>query len=539
MNRLADSKALVAHLLSQRSRREPAWLECSKWICPWRGCLLDGERQDRQEEEENLMLFNGIAAHAVMRGASGMTSGMTPRNSPWFKPDFQDPGMGELSGAREWLDLLDQRMQDCLSKGGFYQAIQNFNMDLLWAGCALLYSESGTRAPLRFESVQVGSYCVALDNEGVLDCVARLVLMPLSSLAASFGEDKLSRASRSALKKEPYAMRRVWQLCRVAKSGRWPVTSLWWEEGGEDFLRESGFYEMPFFFTRWHDGATVYGTGPGDEALPDARQLDVLERRKLAGLGKLVDPPVTAPTQLKDVLDLAPGGINFMPSHEEIKPILDLSPYAQALRHIQEEIAAVSARVQDSLMASIFASIPLNQRPRDMSATEFMERKREALQQLGPVISAYEPDVLNPVLQRVLQSLDRLGLTPPPPRSLQGVNLPMKIDFISPMANALRQSGAEAARALLAEAAAIFKASGNAEVYDKLDLDQAIDELARALGAPGGIVRSDEDVEALRQQRAQAQAAQQEAQQVMQKLQMSKLASEIGANLDSPPEAGE
>ena len=230
-----------------------------------------------------------------------------------------------------------------------------------------------------------------------------------------------------------------------------------------------------------------------------------MERDKLIGLSKLVSPPVMAPQQYKGEVDLYPGAVNYLMAGQ-ITPILDLSPYARAFQFLQAELQTVAGRVENELLASIFASMPLDQRPKDMSATEFLERKREALQQLGPVMSAYEPNVLTPLLWRVAGILDRAGLMPPPPDSLAGMPLPMKIDFVSPIANALRQTGAETTRALVQDVLLIAQA--DPQVLDKVDLDQAVDELATGLGAPGKILRADADVAALRQQRAQAQAAQ-------------------------------
>lgn len=528
MENLKKARQLVSRLKAERTRREAAWRGAQKWICPWRGCLDEGRDFT---DDDSPALFTGAASQAALRGASGMTSGMTPRNTPWFKPDFNDPKMAELSGAREWLDRLDLLMKDTLTRGGFYQAIQCFNIDLLWAGCALLYSESARASALRFECVQAGSYWVALDEAGALDTVARLILMPVSAAARKFGEGALCRHSRSLLKANPFRRVHVWHLCRAARSGRWPVSSQWWEEGGESFLHEKGYYEMPYFFTCWNEGATAYGTGPGDQALPDARQLDQLERRKLSIIGKLSDPPVTAPMQLKDGLDLAPGGINFLPAHDMIRPILDLSPSAQAMRCVQEEIATVTKRLQDTLMASIFASIPMDQRPRGMTATEFLERKRESLQQLGPVISAYEPNVLEKALNRTLMSLERAFELPEPPEGLADQPLAMKVEFISPMANALRQSGAEAARSVLADISAIFESSKREEIWDKLDFDQTIDELARSAGAPGGMIRSDEDVEKLRKIRQEARAREEQRQNMERTLKMGGDAAAINERM--------
>lgn len=525
MNRdLAKARTYAEHLKSLRSRRENAWRDLSQWICPWRGIFND-ELADRYERDE-LTRFTAAASSAVLRAASGMTSGMTPRNISWFKPCFTEAALMEASGARYWCDILDTRIKDCLAEGGFYQAIQNFNLDLLWSGCGLIYTERGRDCPLRYESVQVGTFCVAVDPENRLSAVLRELEMTAHEAASAFGEDRLATPTRKLLAREPFRPVRITHLVRPAR-GRQPWESLWWEADGTNFLRKASFDEMPYFYTVWNEGATVYGTGPGDECLADARQMDLLERNKLAGLAKLINPPLKASPSLKDVIDMEPGAINAMTTSEFVEPVFNVAPFATAFRCLQEEIAAVARRLETGLMASIFTSIPLDQRPRDMSATEFLERKREALQQLGPVISAYEPSVLTPLLYRTAHTLDRDRQLPPLPRSLDGLKPLMKMDFISPMANALRQTGAETARAFFQDTAVVFEATRKPEVFDKIDLDQLIDELATGLGAPGSIVRSDEDVARIREQRA---AREQQAQQ--QQLQLAQM--ELAAKTPQP-----
>ena len=526
-----EARRLAAHLEQGRTAREREWRELARWLAPHRG-VFTGEDLSPDGTRRNPEAFTLAATRALERGASGMTSGMTPRNISWFEPDFQEPALWEASGAPAWLDEVDRQMKDALADGGFYQAIHCFNTDLLWAGCALLYCETGRAAPLRFECAQVGTYAVALDGEGRLEAVCRSRLWTPSRLAALFGEGALSERSRAALRREPYAPTRVLHLVRrrrtknAASEGGGnahrgatflPWESLFWEDGGEDFLHVGGYAEMPYFFTVWHEGTTPYGTGPGDGALPDARQLDLMERHKLEGLAKLVRPPVQRPANLRSDVDLSPGAVNAVEAQALVTPILDLAPYARAFQFLQGELQTVAGRLEDALMASVFASMPLDQRPRDMSATEFLQRRREALQQLGPVMSAYEPHVLTPLLHRVAAMLDRAGLLPPPPESLAGMPLLMKVSFTSPLANALRQTGADSTRALLQDVLGLAQA--DPQVLDKLDLDQAVDELATGLGAPGRVLRADSDVQALRQQRAEAQAAQQEQQQALEAVQ--------------------
>ena len=508
----AEVQEFASHLEGMRSVRMGEWRELSRWLAPHRG-VFDGELTAERGGHRQREAFLSIGASALRRGAAGLTSGMTPRNAPWFEASFREGEMWELSGASVWLDEVNARMNAALTAGGFYQAVHAFNTDLLWAGCGLLYVEADDTTDIRCECIDVGSFAVGMDAGGRLDAVVRRVRMTPARMALLFGRERLCEATRTALETAPYSAVEVVHVVRrrdICDPGRqdaraMPWASYFWEAGGGDFLREGGYREMPYFFTTWN-ACGIYGTGPGDDALSDIRQIDRMERDKLTGLARLTSPPVAAPIQYKDTVSLDPHAVNYLSGPELIRPILDLAPWANALQYLQAEVQTVAARVENELLASVFASVPLDQRPPDMSATEFLERKREALQQLGPVMSAYEPNVLTPLLWRVAGMLDRAGLLPPPPEALLGLPLDMKMDFVSPIANALRQTGAETTRALLQDAVALAQA--DPQVLDKLDLDQAVDEIAAGLGVPGRVIRADADVLAIRQQRAQAQAAQ-------------------------------
>ena len=530
MEKLQEVKKFAQHIYEYRTAREDQWKKISEWVAPHRG-VFTGEEMAPSGRVRNEGAFTNVATQALKKGASGITSGMTPRNISWFEPDFEDEQMIEASGARAYLDELDMRMKNCLERGGFYQAIHNFNTDLLWAGCALLYSEPSEKSVLRFECIQVGTFAIQLDNDGLLDAVVRNMAWTPARIASVFGRDALPEYLKNLLEKNPYELirvthmvrRRDWRDPKKMDSTNMPWESFFWEEKGEKFLHEGGYHEMPYFFTSWYGSTTPYGTGPGDAAYLDSRQLDELERDKLRGIGKMVAPPMQADTTLKGIVRLGRNDINYVDGQKTITPILDMRTFGTSLQYLQAEEQVVGDRIRNELMASTFASVPFDQRPKDMSATEFLERKREALQELGPVMSAYEPNVLTPLLHRVLNTLDREGMLPIPPESLKGYPLFLKMDFISPMANALRQTGAEATRALMQEVGALVQMTGSTEVLDKIDVDQAIDEVAYGLGAPGRVVRADADVEAIRQQRAQQQMA-------LQQMQMAVAQSQANAN---------
>lgn len=510
---LKEVKQLVGHLESLRAKRLAQQRELGRLILPSRG-LFQGEDTESLRESN---LFNPAANRALRKAAAGMTQAITPAGNPWFKHAFLLRQDREATGGNEYVDTVDNMLRTVLSAGGFYRAIHSFNKELLGFGCALLGCEESPRTVARYFCQTCGTYCVALDEDGNLDAVARRLLMTPRELARRFGEDRLSDVSRQKLKKDSYdpvAVRHVVQR-RTARDperadrSNMPWGSWWYEEGGAtDFLDVGGFRSMPFFFTVWEEARGVYGTGPGDEALADQKGIEGWELRKAVGVEKMIDPVLVSQGPLKAYVDTSPGAV--IPSGgfgaDSLKPLYEVN-FGPAVQHVQEEINQISLRLEDVMMANIFANMSLETRPAGMTMTEYMDRRRRSAELMGPTVSGYEPRILSPVLESTFGLLEEYGLLPGPPDGLSPF-ASLNVSYQSPMAQMLEQSGAVAIQSLFELAAPMLRAVP--DLADKIDFEQAIDELAQRLGVPASVVRSDETVAAMRQQRAEAQAAQQQ-----------------------------
>lgn len=510
---LKEVKQLVGHLESLRAKRLAQQRELGRLILPSRG-LFQGEDAESLRESN---LFNPAANRALRKAAAGMTQAITPAGNPWFKHAFLLRQDREATGGNEYVDTVDNMLRTVLSAGGFYRAIHSFNKELLGFGCALLGCEESPRTVARYFCQTCGTYCVALDEDGNLDAVARRLLMTPRELARRFGEDRLSDVSRQKLKKDSYdpvAVRHVVQR-RTARDperadrSNMPWGSWWYEEGGAaDFLDVGGFRSMPFFFTVWEEARGVYGTGPGDEALADQKGIEGWELRKAVGVEKMIDPVLVSQGPLKAYVDTSPGAV--IPSGgfgaDSLKPLYEVN-FGPAVQHVQEEINQISLRLEDVMMANIFASMSLETRPAGMTMTEYMDRRRRSAELMGPTVSGYEPRILSPVLESTFGLLEEYGLLPGPPDGLSPF-ASLNVSYQSPMAQMLEQSGAVAIQSLFELAAPMLRAVP--DLADKIDFEQAIDELAQRLGVPASVIRSDETVAAMRQRRAEAQAAQQQ-----------------------------
>ena len=509
---LKEIKALVSHLEGLREKRLAQQLEIGKLILPSRG-LFKGEETECLRDAN---LFNPAAQRALRKAAAGMTQAITPASDPWFRHAFLSRDDSEVTYANEYVDSVDSRIRSVLSAGGFYQSIHAFNKELLGFACALLYCESSPRTVAHFSCQTCGTYAVALDADRMLTCVVRRLRMTPTEMKERFGEDKLSSVTRELLKTKPYGPVEVVHVVRKRDDGdvrkkdarNMPFASYWYEENGEGLLNESGFRSMPFFFTTWEDARGIYGTGPGDDALADQKGIEAWERRKAVGIEKMIDPPLLAPGTLKRHVRAAPGETisdTAFGQSNGLRPLYEVN-FGTAVQYVQEEINQISMRLEDVMMANIFANMSLETRPAGMTMTEYMDRRRRSAELMGPTVSSYEPRVLNPLIERVYMLLDEAGLLPPPPDGLSEWAT-LDVSYQSPMSQMLEQSGAVATAQFMEQIAPLIKISP--DIMDKIDVDQMIDELAQRMGVPASIIRSDETVAAIRQQRAEAQAAQQ------------------------------
>lgn len=512
---MADVKALkqlVSHLEGLRTKRLAQQYEIGKLILPSRGLF-------RGEETESLRdanLFNPAAQRALRKAAAGMTQAITPASDPWFRHAFLSRADREVTGGNEYIDTVDARIRAVLSAGSFYQAVHAFNKELLAFGCALLSCESSPLTVARFACQTCGTYAVALDADRMLACVARRLKMTPRDLAERFGRDRLSDVTQKMLEDKPYAPVEVVHVVLRRENAdasrrdglNMPFASYWYEESGEGLLHEGGFRSMPFFFTVWEEARGIYGTGPGDEALADQKGIEAWELRKAVGIEKMIDPPLLAPGTLKRHVRAAPGEVvsdSAATRNNALRPLYEVN-FGPAVQYVQQEVQQISMRLEDVMMANIFANMSLETRPAGMTMTEYMDRRRRSAELMGPTVSSYEPRVLNPLIERVFALLDEAGMLPPPPDGLSGWAT-LSVSYQSPMAQMLEQSGAVATVQFMEQVAPL--AQVNPEIFDKLDTDQMVDELAQRMGVPASIIRSDEQVAAIRQQRAEAQAAQQ------------------------------
>lgn len=111
-------------------------------------------------------------------------------------------------------------------------------------------------------------------------------------------------------------------------------SSIYYEPGGsgDKLLSESGFDEMPILVPRWDiNGEDAYGSScPGILALGGVKALQLQQKRKDQAIDKLVNPPMMAPSSMKNErLSLLPGDVSYYNGAGDtagFKPVYEINP---------------------------------------------------------------------------------------------------------------------------------------------------------------------------------------------------------------------
>lgn len=531
-------------LKTERARGwETSWRDLSDYIDPRSGrwCLSDTNDGTRKDQK----IINSTATFASRVLKAGMMSGITSPARSWFKLATPDPELMEYGPVKVWLHNAELAMREVFVRSNLYNVLPTNYGELGIYGASTMFAMQDEQELVRFYPFTIGSYCLATSARQQVDTIYREFKMTARQMSQQFGKEALSSAAKTMLDSSPDA----WvDVCHAIEprdereSGKkdqqnMPFRSVYWEKGGDadKVLRESGFREFPAMAPRWEvNGEDVYGKGPGSLAIGDVRALQLMERRKAEMIEKGVRPPMTAPSSLRgQKASIVPGDISYVDVSQGMQgfaPTMTVDP--GWLNGLRGEIQAHEERINTAFYVDLFLMISSMDDVR--TATEIAARKEEKMLMLGPVLERLNDELLDPLIDRTFALMLEqstpywLGLKqgkpilPPPPQELAGMDL--RVEYISILAQAQKALGVSSIERTIGFAGNL--AGIAPDVLDKLDLDQSVDEYASMIGVPPTILRSDEQVAAIRKQRAEAAQQQQAMEQMGAGIQGAKLLSE-------------
>lgn len=526
----------LQELKSVRSPWEATWSSLAEFIEPTRLRLMSMQEGPISRGK----IVDSTGTFALKTLASGMHSGITSPARPWFRLSTYDPDLKDFGPVKTWLADVEQRLREVFQKSNVYPSFHTGYGDLGQFGqsCGILAEDS--TATIRMQQLLHGRFWIARDETGRATTMYRQFRWSVQRIVSRFGYDACSKPIRDQWDRGNYD--KTFDICHaieprlsrnpdlIDKKNK-PFLSNYWEAdhaNDDRLLEESGFDENPIIAPPWElAGDDHYALSPGQIALGDVKMLQTEQMRKLEAIDKMVRPPMTGPTAMKNnPASLLPGSITYVddPTGKGYRPAMEVNVN---LAYLRDDIRETQERVNRSFYADLFLMISQMEGIQPRNQFEIAERKEEKLLALGPVLENVYNGQLAPVIDRTFNILQRRNELPPPPPELEGVDL--QIEYISILAQAQKAvatGSIERTAAFIGNLAAV-----RPDILDKFDTDEAVDQYADMVGAPPSIIVSDDKVKAARDARAKQQQAAQNAEMMAQVAPAAKAGAEAASVL--------
>jgi hypothetical protein len=514
-------------LVAVRNTWVTLWQEIARYVMPRRVPGMNGSIESPSTQNEAL-LFDTTAVQACMTLANGQLAWMSPLEAAWFQ--LQSVNRSD-DDSKRWLSSATTEMRNELAISNFYTAVHEFYLDRGAFGTAALYIEPGRRSLINAQVWPVGSFVIDEDEEGIVDTAIREMKLSPRQAIQKFGKDKVSANTLKAADDPQKAhvkrdyLHAIYPRTDAERDKakiddvNMPIASVYIERENCHICRVSGFEEMPVMVSRYLEWGSnigsLYGWCPAFAALPEARQVNFLQKMGDALAEKAAFPPVLAPDELEGEIDGNAHGVTYFSKDMERampKEWMTGGRYDILLDRVKERQKAIDRAFHVDLF-QMFAQLT-----KEMTAREVAERSQEKLIQFSPTFSRMTSELFNPFLERVFGIMLRAGRLGDVPNSMvrdlgngTGYVQTPKVQYTSRIALALRALPAIGYQRTLERLAVTAEVAPSA--LDNFNFDKAERETALIDGVPAEYLRSEQEVAAIRDDRAKAAAAQQQAEQ--------------------------
>ena len=518
-----ELKDNLSRLQSKRQNWESHWQEVADYMLPRKS---DVNRERSRGDKRNVQIYDSTAVHSLELLASSLHGMLTSQANRWFQLRYKEALLNDSDEAKEWLEDAMDKMYIAFARSNFQTEIFENYHDLIAFGTSCLFIEEDQDDIIRFSARHIKEIYITEDERGFVDTIYRKFKMTAKAAFDRFGKDQLSRDLLVKFQKTPFddvemvhvvKPRNIFDPKKLDKQNM-PFQSIYMEYETGHIISIGGFREFPYVVPRYLKASNeIYGRSPGMNSLPDVKVLNKMVEVSMKAAQKQVDPPLLVPDDAMILpIRTAPGSLNYYRSgsRDRIEPLnigannpLGLNMEDQRRRAISRTFHVDQLLIQEN---------------RTMTATEVMQRNQEKMKILGPVIGRLQQELLQPLIIRVFNIMLRNKQFLPAPEALS--NQEVDIEYVSPVAIAQKGSQLESIMRGLELFGSI---SQIAPVTDYIDENGLVKQIINILGLPAKMIKSDQQVEQLRADRQELQAAQAQMQQEMMQSEQAKNAAPL------------
>lgn len=510
---LEELKSRFTQLETNRQRFIGRWQEAQQYVA---ASVYDWNNLDAIPEAPKR--FSSSPCNYLKILTSGLIGYSLSPHIIWFKLSMENKKLLNLYGVKDWLEQCEEILYSYFNKSNLYQNSTGFIEDSACIGHGvLMINDNLKNGSLRYSRMRPNELYLDSNEDGEVDTIYRKFLITLRNAVELFGLENLSETRQDDYKDVKKWNNQFEVLHAVyprrdrdtglPDSKNMPFASIYVDIGQDYIIMESGYEDFPYAVFLWNPIAGfAYGESPVMGAMTDIKALNVMEESRLKIAQMSAEPPLQASDSLRNI-SLVPRGITYKKKDETIDVIRTGENYPITIDVVNQK----KQEVKDWFNVDFFLMLQ-SQEGRQMTATEVMELQGEKAAVLSNLIVNLNV-ALSKIITRSFNILLKAGIMPPVPEALAENGGDLSIDFMGPLAQAQKKyhsmGGISSALQLVAPIIQLYPNSG-----DYIDGDELMKRALEGQGVPEAVIREDDDVKEIREQRAQAQAeAQAQAQQ--------------------------
>ncbi len=495
-----------AMLSRERNSWESHWQEIAELMLPTKG-VFNSSGQEREGTKRNHKIVDSTALYALRILAAGMHGGLSSPSRPWFRLALKNKELENIDGIGLWLQNTQEKVHAVLAGSNFYPSIHAHYAELAAFGTGVFLIEEDEREIIRCKNLTVGEYYLDCDCRGRVNTLYRKFHLSARQMQERFAQTCPDEVKEMAAQENNTRLEIIHAIENrenynpyLADAKNRPFASYYLlNHGSNTILEEDGYVEFPACCPRWDvTGSSVYGRGPGMDALPDVA---MLQRMRLDGLDALeleIKPPMNVSSSIRNQggqFALRPGFANFVDTNGPMPAISPTYQVKANLEALDSYLQQIRKQIGEHFYKDLF--LLLSQTDKNMTATEVQERNAEKLIMLGPTLERLRSELFQPLIQRVFGIMRRYGHIEPVPQTLMGME--WEIEMQSSLALAQKSADIGAIQEITAYAGNLAKLQP--EALDSLNLDEMVTHSAKLMGVPASVLRGKDLVKKLRENR--------------------------------------
>ena len=527
-------KKRVDALASDRGTWEVNWQEILDYVMPRKADVVTMRTKGEKRTE---VLFDSTAITANNLLAASLHGTLTSPSLPWFSIKLRDENLNKSRDVQLWLEDTARRMYDTFNETNFNTEVHEMYLDLCSIGTGALFVEEGNNGfdkdGIHFNTLHIAEYYIQENINGKVDTLYRKYKLTARQAVQEFGEKNVGEKILQAAKEKPdqkfnfiHAVEPTDDYKRATgkSSTKLPFHSCHVCEEDKMVVRTGGYNEFPYLVPRWSKATgEIFGRSPSYNALPDIKTLNKAVEIGLKAWAKAIDPPLLVQDDgVIGRVRTTPAGITVVRHDGAIKPLQIGSNWQITdLKEKQLRTAIRQAYYSDQLQ--------LQEGPQ-MTATEVQVRYELMQRLLGPTLGRFQSEFLNPLIERVFGIMYRAGALLPEPSVVRGSKI--DVEYVGPLARSQRMEEAMAIDRLYQLAMNIAQA--DPAIMDNINHDEAVRLRGKLLGVPKTVLRGKDEVEEMRNARAEQQQMAAMAQQQQAQAQAMKTQAEASKTMSDP-----